>query len=208
MLKRLVLYTNADGKMDSLRRKLERLNSRESDVLTEVEYAESRLGNRRKREVENWLTNVQRVKDDISEIEPQVADRGVRPQVRFVNQINRLTAEVEELIEQGEFSRGLTHVEEDTRAYELLTVELVGEAFTQNQDRVVSRLMEDDVLTVGIYGMGGVGKTTLVTHVHNHLLKASTWRKVCWVTVSQECDVPTLQQRISKCFHQIGRAHV
>ncbi|XP_056167320.1 probable disease resistance protein At4g27220 isoform X2 [Syzygium oleosum] len=200
VLKGSVLNTNADGKMDSLRRKLERLSGRESDVLTEVGYAESRLGNRRKREVENWLRNVQRVKDDILGIDPQVADRGVRPQVSLVNQINRLTTEVEELIEQGEFSRGLTHVEEDTRTYELLTVELVGEAFRRNQDRVLSRLMEDDVLTVGIYGMGGVGKTTLVTHVHNHLLKASPLRKVCWVTVSQECDVPTLQQRIWECF--------
>ncbi|KAI6690383.1 hypothetical protein NL676_027211 [Syzygium grande] len=200
VLKGSVLYTNADGKMDSLRRKLERLNSRESDVLTEVGYAESRLGNKRKREVENWLRNVQSVKDAISAIEPQVADGGVRTRVRLVNQINRLTTQVEELTEQGEFSRGLTHVEEDTRAYELLTVELVGEAFGRNQDRVLSRLMEDDVLTVGICGMGGVGKTTLVTHVHNHLLKESTWRKVCWVTVSQECDVPTLQQRISKRF--------
>ncbi|XP_056167324.1 probable disease resistance protein At4g27220 [Syzygium oleosum] len=198
-------YTDAGGKMDSLRRKLERLTSRGSDILTEVEYAESRLGNKRKREVENWLRNVQRVKGDFSGIESQVVDRGVCPQVSLVNQINRLTTEMEELIQQGEFSRGLTHVEEDTRAYELLTVELVGEAFTQNQNRVLSRLMEDDVLTVGICGMGGVGKTTLVTHVHNHLLKASTWRKVCWVTVSQECDVPTLQRRISKCFNHALR---
>ncbi|XP_056167322.1 probable disease resistance protein At4g27220 isoform X3 [Syzygium oleosum] len=198
LVKRLRPYTNAGGKMDSLRRKLERLNSRESDVLMEVKYAESRLGNKRKREVENWLRNVRSVKDAISAIEPQVADGGVCTRVSLVNQINRLTTQVEELTDQGEFPRGLSHVE-DTRA--LLTVELVGEAFGRNQDRVLSRLMEDDVLTVGIFGMGGVGKTTLVTHVHNHLLKASTWRKVCWVTVSQECDVPTLQQRISKCFN-------
>ncbi|XP_030445276.2 probable disease resistance protein At4g27220 [Syzygium oleosum] len=198
-------YTNAGEKMDKLRRKLERLTSRESDVLTEVEYAESRFGNKRKREIENWLKNVQRVKGDISGIEPQVAEGRVWTQGSLVNQINRLTTEVEELTEQGEFPRGLTHVEEDTRAYELLTVDLVGEAFGRNQDRVLSRLMEDDMLTVGIWGMGGVGKTTLVTHIHNHLLKASPLRKVCWVTVSQECDVPTLQQRISKCFNHALR---
>ncbi|KAF8026135.1 hypothetical protein BT93_F2826 [Corymbia citriodora subsp. variegata] len=193
-------FTNVDGKMDGLRRKLERLTSRESDILKEVEHAESRLGNKRKREVETWLRNVQRVKGDISGIEPQVAERGVCPPVSLVNRMNQLTTEVEELTVQGEFPRGLTHVEEDTGAYELPTVEFVGEAFRQNKDKVLSRLMEDDVSTVGICGMGGVGKTTLVKHIHNHLIKASTSRKVCWVTVSQERDVPTLQQRISKCF--------
>ncbi|KAF8006257.1 hypothetical protein BT93_K0522 [Corymbia citriodora subsp. variegata] len=94
--------------------------------------------------------------------------------------MNQLTTEEEELIEHSEFSRGLTHVGEDTKAYELLTVELVSEAFGQNLNKVLSHLMEDEVLTIGICGIGGVGKTTF-------------------------CDVPTLQQRISKCFNHVLR---
>lgn len=195
-------FTNVRGKMDNLHQKLERLTGRESDILTEVQYAESRLGQKRKREVGDWQINVQRLKGDISGLEPRVAEGGVRQRVSLVNQINQLTTKAEELIEQGGFSGGLTHAEEDTRAYELVTKELVGEAFGQNLNKVLSRLMEDDVLTIGIYGMGGVGKTTLVTHIHNRLLEeASAPRKLCWVTVSQECDVLKLQQMISECFN-------
>ncbi|KAL3736192.1 hypothetical protein ACJRO7_025187 [Eucalyptus globulus] len=199
-------FTNVRGKMDNLHQKLERLTGRESDILTEVEYAESRLGQKRKREVGDWQINVQRLKGDISGLEPRVAEGGVRQRVSLVNQINQLTTKAEELIEQGGFSGGLTHAEEDTRAYELVTKELVGEAFGQNLNKVLSRLMEDDVLTIGIYGMGGVGKTTLVTHIHNRLLEeASTSRKVFWVTVSQERDVLKLQQMISECFNHALR---
>lgn len=199
-------FTNVGGKMDNLHQKLERLTGRESDILTEVQYAESRLGQKRKREVGDWQINVQRLRGDISGLEPRVAEGGVRQRVSLVNQINQLTTKAEELIEQGGFSGGLTHAEEDTRAYELVTKELVGEASGQNLNKVLSRLMEDDVLTIGIYGMGGVGKTTLVTHIHNRLLEeASTSRKVFWVTVSQERDVLKLQQMISECFNHALR---
>ncbi|XP_039170526.1 probable disease resistance protein At4g27220 [Eucalyptus grandis] len=185
---------------------MQALTGRESDILTEVEYAESRLGQKRKREVEDWLRNFQRFKGDISGLEPRVAAGRVLQRVSLVNQINQLTTKAEELIEQGGFSGGLTHAEEETNAYELVTKELVGEAFGQNLTKVLSRLRENDVLTVGIYGMGGVGKTTLVTHIHNRLLEeASAPRKVRWVTVSQERNVLKLQQMISECFNHALR---
>ncbi|XP_022888404.1 probable disease resistance protein At5g63020 [Olea europaea var. sylvestris] len=59
-------------------------------------------------------------------------------------------------------------------------------------------LMDDSVLSIGIYGMGGIGKTTLAMHVHNKLLKESTFLgHVYWVTVSQEFSIYKLQNDIA-----------
>ncbi|CDP17480.1 unnamed protein product [Coffea canephora] len=47
--------------------------------------------------------------------------------------------------------------------------------------------------------MGGVGKTTLAKHIHDHLLKNRNF-KIYWVTVSQEFNIKKLQDDIAKCL--------
>uniref|UniRef100_A0A6N2MDV6 Uncharacterized protein n=1 Tax=Salix viminalis TaxID=40686 RepID=A0A6N2MDV6_SALVM len=80
----------------------------------------------------------------------------------------------------------------------LLTTKLVGQA----SDVWICRLMKDDVLRIGIYGMGGVGKTSLVTHIHNQLLqRPSSFNYVFWVTVTQNFTISKLQSLIAKAIY-------
>jgi disease resistance protein RPS2 len=84
----------------------------------------------------------------------------------------------------------------------LLTTKLVGQASDRNKETIWSWLMKDDVLSVGIYGMGGVGKTSLVTHIHNQLLqRPSSFNHVFWVTVSQNFTISKLQYLIAKAIN-------
>jgi disease resistance protein RPS2 len=53
--------------------------------------------------------------------------------------------------------------------------------------------------SIGIYGMGGVGKTTLLTHIYNQLLQErGTFPHVRWITVSQDFSVYKLQNLIAQ----------
>uniref|UniRef100_A0A6N2KPQ4 Uncharacterized protein n=1 Tax=Salix viminalis TaxID=40686 RepID=A0A6N2KPQ4_SALVM len=81
------------------------------------------------------------------------------------------------------------------------STKLVGQAFEQNTNDIWSCLMDNEVSTIGIYGMGGVGKTTMLKHIHNKLLeRRDICHSVYWVTVSQDFSIKRLQTIIAECI--------
>ncbi|KAK9209315.1 hypothetical protein WN944_001681 [Citrus x changshan-huyou] len=50
--------------------------------------------------------------------------------------------------------------------------------------------------------MGGIGKTTVMKHVHNELLKETKFDTAIWVTVSQEFDVEKIQKSIASALNK------
>ncbi|XP_074309490.1 disease resistance protein At4g27190-like [Silene latifolia] len=65
-------------------------------------------------------------------------------------------------------------------------------------------LKDDRVNTIGIYGMGGIGKTTLMKQLHNRLKNHAAVQcktgsgGIAWVTVGMNFTVYNLQHRIAK----------
>jgi hypothetical protein len=79
------------------------------------------------------------------------------------------------------------------------STKLVGRAFEQDMKVIRSWLMDDEVSTIGIYGMGGVGKTTMLQHIHNELLeRQDISHSVYWVNVPQGFKIEELQDLIAK----------
>ncbi|KAG5224090.1 disease resistance protein [Salix suchowensis] len=101
----------------------------------------------------------------------------------------------------GRYSKILKDNSSETRGIPLPTSskKLVGRAFEENTNMIWSLLMDDEVPSIGIYGMGGVGKTTLLQHIHNKLLqRPDICNHIWWVTVSQNFSINRLHNLISK----------
>jgi len=78
----------------------------------------------------------------------------------------------------------------------------VGQAFEENTKVIWSLLMDGNASTIGIYGMGGVGKSTILQHIYNELLqRKDICDHVWWVTVSQDFSINRLQNLIAEHLH-------
>jgi disease resistance protein RPS2 len=67
--------------------------------------------------------------------------------------------------------------------------------------KTMALLSDDGVQRIGIWGMGGVGKTTLVRNLNNKLKNISSMQPfviVIWVTVSKNLDMKKVQTQIAQ----------
>ncbi|XP_077246504.1 putative disease resistance protein At4g27220 [Tasmannia lanceolata] len=72
------------------------------------------------------------------------------------------------------------------------------ESFEIHMKEVMGALRKEDSRTIGLYGMGGVGKTTLMKIVNNKLKGSQLFRKVVMVTVSSTMDLRKIQDEIAE----------
>ncbi|GAB2230663.1 hypothetical protein Droror1_Dr00014944 [Drosera rotundifolia] len=184
-----------DEELEKMRSKAEALFTRAGDIKVEVENAELN-GCERKREVENWLQKVVNVKAEKQCIEDQV--RGGASSSRTVP-VAEITKEIDELL-QHSLPRELTFSN-----VPFVTGSLKGHLFEENRKLILSLLDDDDVATIGLHGAGGIGKTTLVTHVQKGLCEKFNNDRcsgnVYFVTVSHGLTVSGLQSKIA---NQLG----
>ncbi|KAI7981964.1 putative disease resistance protein [Camellia lanceoleosa] len=106
--------------------------------------------------------------------------------------------EVEKLQENGSFSNGLL-IEDSTSGQFIPTIGSFGEtASARNKEKVWNCLMNDEVRRIGVFGMGGVGKSTIMYHIDNQLVNETyNFDDVIWVTVSKAFNISKLQSEIA-----------
>ncbi|XP_056173015.1 probable disease resistance protein At4g27220 [Syzygium oleosum] len=180
----------------ALKRKVEQLYNREADIKNELEFAASLSLKKQRIEVVNWLTNMEKLRKNFQSLEPASAEN-LPPQ----QQVDMLMKEAEDLIIKSKFPEGLFEVG-DSKVNILLERKLeAGRAFQTNTKNILQCLKENHISRLGIYGMGGVGKTTIMVHIYNRLLKNANHFNVLWIAVSQDLNIHKLQGDIWKALN-------
>ncbi|CAL5379261.1 unnamed protein product [Camellia sinensis] len=196
-------HNDLDTNIETLKRKTEQLNSRKDDIDEVVSYAEEYKRKRRRVEVTIWQEDVRRITCRVRTLE--LARQEVQGLKNAYNRkklgkcVVETIKEVEKLHENGGFSNGLL-IDNPTCGHAILTAKSLAEATSErNKEKIWKLLMDDAVRKIGVHGMGGIGKTTIMKHIYNQLLVGtSTFSEVIWVTISKAFDIKNLQRQIAK----------
>ncbi|EYU23594.1 hypothetical protein MIMGU_mgv1a021731mg [Erythranthe guttata] len=169
-----------------------------SDFEDHIKNAELLGKKKRKREVANWLAGVELIRSELRELHSEVQTQGFAQiflggdRAKKLNE--RLDTHVQQCIHFGELVLDVYQTKEAPFA----ETKLVGHTYGDILSKILKLLVEDRVASVGIYGMGGVGKTALMKHIHNRLLERSGQECVIWVTVSRKFSIRTLQNEFDE----------
>ncbi|GLT96107.1 hypothetical protein SLE2022_137540 [Rubroshorea leprosula] len=163
----------------------------ESRLSTELCY-----GKVAKDELQRWLNDAEKFIAK-PEVEDEVNGRGCLSCCCRVNILEERAQELKEIYDRGNkfTSECLVIDDPSASAVELPTSELQGSGAVKA--KILEWLKREEGTKLGVWGMGGVGKTTIMKHVHNELLKEGKFKKIIWVSVSQNFDIWKLQEQIA-----------
>ncbi|GKV32559.1 hypothetical protein SLEP1_g41155 [Rubroshorea leprosula] len=173
----------------------ERLCTRKGDIKSRLD-TELHYGQIAKEEVQKWLEEADKffAREDVVE---EVNGWGCLSCCCRVKILQERAQELKIIYDRGDkyTNESLVMADPSSSAVELPTMELQGREDVK--EKILACLMGDEVTKLGVWGMGGVGKTTIMKHVYNELLKERKFKIVIWVTVSQPLDIYNLQKQIA-----------
>ncbi|XP_028794528.1 disease resistance protein At4g27190-like [Neltuma alba] len=200
------------GNYKELEDKIEELRSTKLRIEHRVDE-ERRNGKEIEVDVVSWQERVDETLKEVEKLREDQTHTSVRCwKLSFPNLISRhqvgrkakkMTFTIAELKEKGTFDRGIGHVPAPGKGSLIFATPGNEKLDSRNsvKEQVILALIDPKVSKVGIYGWGGVGKTTLAKEVAKHVKDDRLFDVVAMATVSQTLDVERVQDEIA---YQLG----
>ncbi|KAJ6827630.1 putative LRR receptor-like serine/threonine-protein kinaseisoform X1 [Iris pallida] len=200
-IKYLLCY---DRKVEELKQLVQELDTKKNEIQARLE-AETRNGRTVDAHVSRWLTNSDLVDEDATRLEKQVKE--VRCSMSccwncFSYKIGKEADEkintAKELLNAANFSI-YAHDPPLPSIASLFPNRDFQESLSANlsMNSIWEALNNDSFYIIGVYGMGGVGKTTIMKEVAKRAKNEGQYNEVIVVTVSQNQDVKKIQTEIA-----------
>ncbi|KAK3198973.1 hypothetical protein Dsin_022388 [Dipteronia sinensis] len=132
-------------------------------------------------DVQNWLTDVRRLEDEIKANESRLNGWCPHWGCRYKSS-RRVAKKTSIMLQLRDDASKLNNISHPTKF-----------AF----DGMIEALKDDERKIIGLYGMGGVGKTTLAKVVGNTTKEHKMFNEVVMVVVSQTLNVMNIQDQIA-----------
>ncbi|RVW84136.1 putative disease resistance protein [Vitis vinifera] len=196
----------------TLRTELQKLRELKNDVNRKVDVAE-RQQMKRLDQVQGWLSRVEAMETEVGQLIGDGAETIEEKRLRgcchpkhcisnytLGKKVARKLQDTATLMSEGRNFEVVADIVPPVPVEEIPGRPTVG--LESTFDKVWRSLEEEDVGMIGLYGLGGVGKTTLLTQINNHFLKTShSFDVVIWVVVSK---TPNLERVQNEIWEKVG----
>ncbi|CDY15989.1 BnaC08g41340D [Brassica napus] len=189
---------------------MEDLKAVRSDLLRKVHAAEEGGGLQRLHQIKVWLERVESIESKFNglyssrDVELKrlcfngAGPKNLRLSYLYGKRVFKMLNMVKDLKSKGFFEEVASPAARAVGEERPLTPTVVGQETVL--EKAWNHLMDDGTKIMGLYGMGGVGKTTLLTQINNKFVDMCDTHDgvviVIWVVVSGDLQVHKIQHRI------------
>ncbi|GLU24210.1 hypothetical protein SLE2022_401620 [Rubroshorea leprosula] len=181
--------------VDKFVAKQNKLKRQLKDVEAKLNTELNRPAKKARSQFDNWREEAR--KDTAVKVEDLICKEGYFKNIRSSRKLDKKTQALNGVCMQGENytndGQSLVIDDHSIKGVPLLVDKCSGRDHLQ--DQILEWLKGDKVTRIAVWGMGGVGKTTIMKQVHNQLLKESKFNKVIWVKVSRDFDIIVEQKK-------------
>ncbi|XP_028771712.1 probable disease resistance protein At5g63020 [Neltuma alba] len=197
--------------LQSLESKWKKLEAMKKDVEAQIEEVEGIGEGQRTHGVGVWLQSIQNIQKEVEynldqgaqEIQnkclSKCCPKNCKSSYKAGKNVAKMLAEVDHLTGEGQrFHKDyqITHKPPRKGTDQMPLDETVGQDLIFRQ--VWSTIESNNVGVIGLWGTGGIGKTTLLKKISNELGKRKPDFLVIWVVVSKELDLDAIMDNIRK----------
>ncbi|KAH7690201.1 P-loop containing nucleoside triphosphate hydrolase protein [Dioscorea alata] len=181
------------------------LSSQKNDICTNMNTGQVQYGKTSTEAVKDWLKKVEEIEKRVNSLGSGSAHhmccKGFCP--NYYSRLKRskktmgILSDVKDLQEKGKpFAEGenlfIDSLPETSSGLPATT--LHGTSAERKKEEILQCIMDPEVGKIGVYGMGGVGKTTIMRQIYNQLKeKKDDFDIVMWVTVSSVFELAKVQ---------------
>ncbi|KAL6139769.1 hypothetical protein ACLB2K_058071 [Fragaria x ananassa] len=178
----------------------------QNDVKRRVAVAEQQPHTKQLDQVRNWISRVDSIEAQVGEAfdssSPQThnlccggwCSKNYVSSYKYGGKVAKMLVEVADLKSKGLFPEVAEKLPEPS-INERPLEPTVG--LDSMLDKVWSHVEDAEVGVIGLYGMGGVGKTTLLTQIHNKF-QHTDFDVAIWIVVSKDLRIEAIQNRIGE----------
>ncbi|XP_058207668.1 disease resistance protein At4g27190-like [Rhododendron vialii] len=194
--------------LDKLRTEMRSLEDRRVTIERKVREANDR-GEEIENAVSHWQTDADEMKNYVQDlIERSTAEAkmhcfacscpNIKGRYRLSKQAEEKTADVKKLAQESHFDE-ISHPKPPPPELEFPSTDNYVHLASRTPilEAIVGVLKDPEVKMIGVYGLGGVGKTTLVEKVAKKMLDDGTFKQVPLVAVSKDLNVKDIQKKLA-----------